>query len=171
MADFAMVWNPEGYADIVLSQTDIVMTDTLESYFFISLFCDARATDPSQIPDGDDPRGFWGDTFPTVDGQSTGSLLWTLSQANQDNDTLQLAIRYSSDCTQWMIDEGVVNSIDVQAQWVDLGILGLILTVQTDQEPVIFQFSISGGRVVSGLHTADSTVWTVDTTTFSVDEA
>jgi len=99
--------------DIEFANGDIVTTDDLETSIIISLFTDKRAND-DELPDkGTDKRGYWGDEFELNTGDQLGSLLWTLERRVIDETFLSKAKKYAKDALQWMIDDGVAESVDV----------------------------------------------------------
>lgn len=123
-ADIALIWNPTGMdgseLDLNIVDNDLQTTEGLENAVIISLFTDARA------PDGqgwdNDPRGYWADA---IDGAPTGSLLWLLNRAKADNQYFEDAKKYATDALAWMLEDGVVSSIDVVFTQVDTEVIAL----------------------------------------------
>jgi phage gp46-like protein len=108
------------YFDLV-NKNGLQLDDTLETAVAISLFTDARATDDELRIAGltkQSNRGWWGDTYPHVPGFVLGSKLWLLARAKKDDATsLLLARQYTLEALQWLIDDGVADSIIVTPQW------------------------------------------------------
>jgi phage gp46-like protein len=142
MADITTFWVPDQSAgDWLLQGPDLADGNDLATAILISVFTDRTANTDDVIPDGtDDPRGWWGDT----QGGSTqgsnaqaaggaqavpvGSRLWLLARAKQNDDTLQRAYDYLTECLQWMLDDGVVAHFDVLVQWQRRSFLGAQIT-------------------------------------------
>jgi phage gp46-like protein len=130
--DIKIQWdNANARGDWLLASGDIQTGQDLESSCLVSLFTDAPAT-PDFVPtDGTtDRRGWW--ATPYLD-QPLGSNLWELERAKKTRDTLGLARRYALDALQWLVDDGVAATVEVDTQWLGnavgstfLGILVII---------------------------------------------
>lgn len=92
-------------------QTAVV--NPLPRAVIISLFSWRRANPDDNAPI---PMGWWGDTYPTVTGDRTGSRLWLLGREKVTNNTLNRARDYAIEALQWMIDDGVAARIDVESR-------------------------------------------------------
>lgn len=109
--------------DWVFDGYDLVTTDTLETAVLISLMTDRLANADDEIPDGsNDRRGVWSDmAVPLTEappaGDLIGSRLWLLSRRKVEERTRLDAITYCLEALQWMIDDGVAMSVDVDAAW------------------------------------------------------
>ena len=94
----------------------------------ISLFTWRRANPDDDLP-APGPNalrmGWWGDSFPAVPNDRIGSRLWLLSRAKLTNDTVIRAKEYADEALRWLIDDGVVARVDVEAARVDTFTLGL----------------------------------------------
>ncbi len=87
----------------------------LETSVNISLFSDKRVTD-NELPAGiTDKRGWWGDMFPSKDGDQIGSKFWTLGRAKTVITTLAQIENFALDALNWMIEDGVAASITALA--------------------------------------------------------
>jgi phage gp46-like protein len=125
MTDIALIWDPvNGRADFAIANGDLVMDNSLHTAVIISLFCDRLAAPGDTINDNtDDRRGWWGDTplpgasDPSAGLDLTGSRLWLLARALQNQNTLNQAISYAKEALQWMIDDGVAGSVNVTASF------------------------------------------------------
>lgn len=159
MADIATLWNPalgEGDWSIALAAVEyladqegepllgedgaplmaegvaavvpgLVSGQDLQTAVLISLFTDRLAAEDDILTDGSqDPRGWWGDL-----GQAypIGSRLWLRQRAKQTPQTLQLVKGDIAEALQWLIDDGVVASIDIDAQWQVSGFLAAVITL------------------------------------------
>lgn len=116
-----------GQMDLALSSTGMLEPETsLRTAVFISLLTDRRAAMDDRLPFATksdrpvpaDRKGWAGDAF---GGQRIGSRLWLLDREKQTSETLKRAIFYSREALQWLIDDGHVTSIDVEAAWNGIG--------------------------------------------------
>lgn len=126
MADIRTAWRPE----LVRGDWDFVSPaqpgDDLATAAAISLLSDATAGQDDVIPDGDDPRGWWGDT-----GRAgpIGSRIWLRLRAKQTDALLVLVKADIADALAWMIDDGVAARIEVVTEWARPGMLGAQVTI------------------------------------------
>lgn len=102
--------------DLIFESNDLAQDDTLANSVFVSLFTDARASLEDELPDPNstDRRGWWGDK---ILGFSPGSKLWLLDRSKVLDETLNQAIEYSEESLQWMVDDGIAEEVDVDANW------------------------------------------------------
>lgn len=127
MTDITTVWHPDGTAgDWAVSAGDLQSGDDLQSALYISLFTDRQARDDDEI-DGDDRRGWWGDS-----GQEKpiGSRLWLLRRKKLTAAVAIKAEDYASEAVSWLIDDGVVSAISTKTHIVYPNMLVLVLTYQ-----------------------------------------
>lgn len=124
MSDTTTVWNPAtGHGDWALVGPSLQAGGDLQTAVLISLFTDRTAGTDDDIPDGsDNPRGWWGDAGQAV---PIGSRIWLLERAKEVPETLRRARDYAAEALQWLIDDAVVASFDITAEWTRLGVLGL----------------------------------------------
>lgn len=126
MSDIRLILNEDMLGDFVVENNDLAIDDGLETAVIISLFTDARAQTDDVIPDGSgDPRGWWGDSVANDGGDQTGSRLWLLDREKQLTSVLQRAEQYARESLQWMLDDQVVAEVDVEAEIVSEGVLGI----------------------------------------------
>ncbi|MDR5757031.1 phage GP46 family protein [Caballeronia sp. LZ035] len=103
------------YVSNVASGGFLQTGNDLQTAVLLSLFTDRVANSDDFIPDGTgDPRGWWGDV-----GEDTpiGSRLWLLDRSKQTQEVLNNARDYITEALQWLVDDGVVASMDVQTEW------------------------------------------------------
>jgi len=127
MTDITTHWNPStGQGDWVVAQGDLATGDDLQTAIFISLFSDrqARADDDFE---GDDRRGWWGDTGSDY---PIGSRIWLLRRQKLTLAVANKAIDYAVEALQWLIDDGVIASLSVNSQIVYPSRLTLEITYQ-----------------------------------------
>jgi phage gp46-like protein len=115
--------------------------DGLETAVIISLFTDRRAEADDELPAGDDRRGWWGDALAEVEGDRIGSRLWLLSREKQLPQVLARAREYALEALQWLIEDGVASAVDVTAEIVRQGVLGLSVEIRrAGKPPVRYRF-------------------------------
>lgn len=132
MSDIALIWDSErGAADFAVEANDLAADDGLETAVFLSLFTDRRAEAGDVLPSGDgDRRGWWADALPVVDGDWIGSRLWLLARSKQTADVIRRAEEYAREALAWLLEDKVASSVDVAAETVRDGVLGLTVTIQ-----------------------------------------
>lgn len=112
-------------------------TDYLRSAVYLCLGTDRRAADDDRLPnDGGDKRGWWGDTYRPL---PLGSRLWLLSREKQLPETATRAEEYAREALQWLIDQGIVQSVDVSAEWVAQGRLNIDIRI-TEPDGSIYRY-------------------------------
>lgn len=96
---------PEDYdlVRVVGGDLDYEMLDLV----MISLFTDARAEPGDALPEGS-PRGGWA-------GGVVGSRLWTLEHRPLTDATVSDAKLFSEQALAWLVDEGIVEEVVVEA--------------------------------------------------------
>ena len=120
---------------ITIANGDLVADQGLQTAVVVSLFTDRRAEPDDAIPDGsNDRRGWWGDTYAAIPGDQIGSRLWLLGRAKETQDTLNRAREYALEALQWLVDDGLVKSVDVTAEHLRRGVFALhiIITLLSD---------------------------------------
>jgi phage gp46-like protein len=133
MNDPGLSWNTQaGAADFAIQANDLAQDGGLETAVMLSLFTDRRAEDGDVLPDAEkNRRGWWGDTFPVVEGDRFGSRLWLLARSKDTKDVLSRAPEYAKESLQWLLDDKVASQVDVA---VDRGTLSgrdsaIVLTI------------------------------------------
>lgn len=118
--DLAMVEGPDGIFDIGLDEgsRDAATTDGLESAILESLFSDQRAP-ADLVPDPMKRRGWICDLVSDIPGDKNGSLLWLYSQSRLDGETAAGVAADARNALQWLIDDGLCNSVAVAITRVD----------------------------------------------------
>lgn len=114
---------------LAMSGPDLATDDGLDTAIILSLFCDARAGVEDGLQPGDDPRGWWADTFADIPGDQTGSKLWLLYREKQTASVRHRAKAYAEDALQWLLDDGVAASVTVTAQFNAPGRLDLNVAI------------------------------------------
>lgn len=88
-----------------------LFADPILAAIVLSLFCDRRATDEF----GRERGGWWGDGLAEQVGDQWGCARWTQQRRLNVPETLRLEEDYDLAALQWMIDDGVAKSIDIEA--------------------------------------------------------
>lgn len=115
--DLQLSWNNDtGTADIAFVTGDAVRDAGLTTAIILSLFTDQVADEAYPLAPGEDPRGWWGNTYGDV---PLGSRLWELARAKKyDNTTLPLRARdYCAEALQWLLDQGIASKLDIAVEW------------------------------------------------------
>lgn len=103
--------------------------DGLETAVVISLFTDRRASDDDTLPAGFNRRGWWADAITDIPGDQIGSKLWLLCREKQLPAVVSKAREYALESLQWMIEDGVAQGVNVTAEIVRTGVLGLAVEI------------------------------------------
>lgn len=115
MSDIALRYANERF-DFAIEDNDLARDDGLETAIHQSLFVNRRAADDDEVPGSPTDRGgSWMDSVPVVEGDRLGSRLWLLDRSKATQRTLDLAVEYSIEALQWMIEDRVAKSVDVSA--------------------------------------------------------
>lgn len=123
-------------ADYTLATLGLTEDDGLETAVILSLFTDRMAEEDDELPAGDDRRGWWADAYPAVDGDRIGSRLWLLAREKQLPQTLARAREYAIESLQWLVDDGIASRIEVTAEVVRMGVLGIEVEIHRINESV-----------------------------------
>jgi phage gp46-like protein len=122
--------------DIGVTGQTLDTSETLATAVTCSLLTYARARPDDPVQDGTDLRGWWGDTYSEIPGDSFGSRLWLLWGRHM-SEALELAEPIVRDALQWMIEDGLASRIDVTLEAVTPQMLGIkIGIVQPGQKLV-----------------------------------
>lgn len=136
MTDIALLWdNARWGADIGVAGGDLTPDDGLRTAIILSLFTNAPAKDDDVLPPGADRQGWWGDAIAQVAGTVTGSRLWLLSREKQLGRVLDRARDYAAEALQWLLDEKVAASLDVQATNPSDGVLAIAVAIVRPSGP------------------------------------
>jgi len=136
--DIEVTWDTANFrGDWIIGANDIgVETGGIEAAVLVSLFTDRVASDDYTPPPGEsfDRRGWWADTY---EPSPIGSRLWQLNRSKKtDNNGLLLKARdYAREALQWLVDDGVVASINVETWWLQPTALALRVTLVEPKVP------------------------------------
>lgn len=145
MTDLALTWSAEDLAaDLSIEANDLAADDGLETAVLMSLFLDREAAAGDVLPEGEtDRRGWWGDAFPTVEGDKIGSRLWLLARSKATPDVLSRAEEYAREALAWLVEDRVAAKVEVATEFLPGGSgLGIAVEVYRPDknDPASFRF-------------------------------
>ena len=107
----------EQFVDMILADRDVDRDDGLETAVLITLLTDKHADLGDPLPDDSGYRGGWfGDSLPVVPDYQMGTKLWLLQRAKTVTEIPAIAKEYLLDGFKWMIEDGIVKSVDVTVE-------------------------------------------------------
>jgi phage gp46-like protein len=115
------------------------MDDGLNTANLISIFTDARAREGDDLPDGADPRGWWGDVL-GAPSEQIGSRLWLLARSKQTALTVERARNFTTDATAWFLTDQICSAVNVQAERQPGDILAIGITHDRPTGPARQQY-------------------------------
>ena len=131
--------------DISFDGDEFALDPGLQTMTAISLFSDAREDSRA-----DDPRGWWGASVLQEDrsGGPFGSKLWLLAREKQVPETLLKIKEWCQTALQWMVDSGLAKGISVQAIFLALGVVKIVVSIAQDSGSQTFAYLWEGQRAV-----------------------
>lgn len=144
MSDIKTTFNPDTQTfDWTLVGGQLAMDDGPQTGVILSVFTDRRAEVDDVLPGGgDDRRGWWGDSYPEVPGDQIGSRLWLLARSKDTAAVLSRAREYGAEALRWMREDGIAQRVDVDAERVMPGMLGLRLAIiKPDRSRLDYRFA------------------------------
>jgi phage gp46-like protein len=128
MSDIALVWDSaNGRCDVAIENGDLLLDDGLETAALISALVDRRAA-PGDVPEGDDPRGWWADALILGVEDLWGSRLWVFARRKKTAETLEDARRAIEEAFAWLVTDKVASRLVVTAAF--LGDTGLAWSIE-----------------------------------------
>ncbi|TKI02902.1 phage GP46 family protein [Martelella alba] len=139
MTDITTVWDSDNsVGDWQESTGDLLSGSDLKTAVLISLFTDRQARADDDY-DGDDRRGWWGDSGADY---AIGSRLWLLKRQKLTHAVAGKAEDYAKEALQWLLDDDVVASITITTQIVYPGRLYMqIVFIKPDGTDTTFKYS------------------------------
>lgn len=111
--------------------------DALKSAVLLSIFPHARNEDAPFLQQ----RGWWGDALLPEEGDSYGSQLWIYERQLITDNTAKLFKNVLENALAWLIDDGVVDSIDIETEALPTqSRLNYSITLTQNEEVTTFQF-------------------------------
>lgn len=123
--------------DLAVESGQILRDGSLKTAVTISLLTWGRANPEDGIPDDQDLRGWWGDTYPDVPGDQWGSRLWTL-RGKPIALGVQLAPGIAKDALKWMLEDNLVSSTSAIAEQISKNNIGIRIEFARDRKLVKF---------------------------------
>ena len=150
MTDIATTFDQESLAgDLEFDGALLAQDEGLDTAILHSLFTNARAKDGDELPAGTASRqGWWGDLTLPHEGDRYGSRLYLLSREKQTPAVLLRAEEYAREALAWLTADGLADHLEVTAEIVREGVLGLKISVWLDDEhPIVknYLYDLSGG--------------------------
>lgn len=138
------------YCDLAIVDGDLQMGYSLETFVYKALMTDARVSheeyaqaklatpkDANPIP----LRGWWGDTYPSVEGHTIGSKMWLNKRQKRTNQVLESQRMYIRQALKPLLDDGVAISVDVAVAWEEETMLAEIKITKPDNSVETFRFN------------------------------
>ncbi|MBR0653304.1 hypothetical protein GXW78_26865 [Roseomonas terrae] len=124
----ALGWDNDAQGGFIPFDAGFVDDQGLGTCVLISLFTDRRATADDGLPPAE-RRGWVGDMLAEVEGDRIGSRLWLLKREKQTEETRARAEEYAAEALAWLLNDGLVAAIELEAAWVRPSVLGLRVTL------------------------------------------
>lgn len=121
------------------SEISIFASDELARSVMISLFSWARAHDDDDV-EGRRRYGFWGDTYGDA-GERTGSRLWLLRRQKITETVIERARAYAQEALEWLVADGVADSVEVSAERGALDRVDLLVKVSRNGDSRTLRFA------------------------------
>lgn len=138
-------------ADLAVASGDLLTDDGLLTAVVVSLFTDRQAEPGDELPAGEtDRRGWWADaTLPKLAGapDNIGSRLWLLRREKQLPEVVARAREYATEALQWLLREGRVDGLAVEADIAAPGHLriSVALTVPGETLRAAYDYDVLSG--------------------------
>lgn len=113
-----------GQGDLATDAGGLTEDDTYQTSILISLLSQRRV-DPDETQEKSNLGGWFGDSFPDIEGDQIGSKLWLLDGMKTTDDTLTKAEEWAAEALEWMKDDGITDEITVVARRVDQDVLDI----------------------------------------------
>ena len=116
MSDIAVTLNGvTKLMDVTVFAGDVNTENALVTAVLASLFSDSRAEDGDGLADGEDPRGWWGDTFAAIAGDRFGCRWWTRRREVVTDEVARWFAETGEEALQWLVEDGLAKSATVAA--------------------------------------------------------
>lgn len=100
-----------------------------------------RRAEPDDRLDDAERMGWWGDSFPAVAGDRIGSRLWLLRREKITPEVLRRAQTYAREALQWMVDDELVATVNVELSRRGATRVDLLVTLTDDGgDPIPLNF-------------------------------
>ena len=125
---------------LIINDTNTPNNDNedLKRAIVISLFTWKRA-DPTDIYDGNNKYGWWGDSFPYKENDKIGSKLWQLIRTKITDDIIMQAQEMCEEALAWLIEDGIVDSLNVSISRLNTDKLEALITLYQNEKTTKFK--------------------------------
>ena len=131
--DVKIIQDDEGVFDIDLDENgDLLIDEGLGTTLRLSIYGKRRATE-AEVPVPEYRGGWIGNLLAEIPGFEEGSKLWLLRQARLNEETRNAAKSYIKEGLEWLIEDGLAKSIEVNVDYLSSGKLEALVTI--DGEP------------------------------------
>jgi len=131
--------------DLVIESGQIKFDDGLETPVFISAFSDRFVELEALKAFETDSKGWWADLISEPTDDFIGSRLWTIERAKTNSATALRIEDALKESMQWMIDDGIAESIVVSSEIVDSEeIVGRVEIQKPSGDDIPFKFAWDG---------------------------
>jgi len=147
MSDLRLKRTQQWDFDLDFDGQDLVLGDDMETAVIISLFTWAHraAEDPDPVPGGDQ-MGWWADETLEPSGDFLGGKIW-LSQRSKITPDLFLQLeQWGAECLDWMVQDGVGDSVSItmEKSALELNRLDILVQVQKGGRiPVDYRYELN----------------------------
>lgn len=151
--DIETFWDAaNGRGDWRMSPSGQLLADhDLKTAALISLFTWRRAKADDVLPEPNATRkGCWIDA---ISGRAMGSRLWLLQREKQLQEVVERAREYAEESLDWLVDDGVCESVEVVCEIVATGVLGMQVIFTRDLNTTVkfqFEFAWSNLQIIKG---------------------
>ena len=149
MRDLKLVFNAPGI-DLDFKNGDLILDNTLTTAVLITLF-----TDTSESQDTNEMTAIWWGNNIQKDLHPLGSKLWQLHRTSFSEQTLEQTRLYALESLQWLLEDGLVVTLDVQVTSILAQALSLQIKID-EQQPMKIQWKPSQGYITVLNHTSSA---------------
>jgi len=134
--------------DMVIENGDLKGEKGLHTAVLISLFSD-KFTPFEQLPIGaEQRRGYWADEISDPADDQIGSMLWNTERDKVLLSTVNRIEDISKDGLQWLIIDGIAESVDAVATIIDRQQIDVSIEIlKPDEDPFFFKFVWDGQQL------------------------
>jgi phage gp46-like protein len=121
-------------SELQIVNKDLARDPGLETAVFISLFTERRVDNAELLTsDNEDKRGWWANN-------DFGSRLWLLYRAKTQDAFTARAEEYAKESLQWLIDDGVINDVQCNAEQDGENLILHVSIYRPDGSLVFFEY-------------------------------
>lgn len=139
--------------DLQIENGQIKFDPGLETPAFISIFSDRRVPLEELPQFTTNQRGWWADLISEPTDDLIGSRLWTVERAKTNQQTAIKIEQAIKEGLQWMIDDGIAESITVSSEIIDREVItgkAEILKPEGTEIPFNFKWDGQALKIIGG---------------------